>query len=231
MKITWFGHSAFRLDFDGHAVMIDPFLSGSPVFDGEMAEAARGATHVLLTHGHDDHLGDAAAICRDTGATLVANFEICMFLSGRGVENYSPGNSGGTVDAGGFTVSFTQALHSSSSQVGPGKGAVYLGSPNGLVVRGGGHSVYHMGDTDIFGDMALVNELYAPDIGIVPIGDRFTMGAKSAALACRRFFGFEIVFPCHYGTFPIIDATADAFVAEMAGRRVEVPKVGGSVEV
>lgn len=229
MKITWFGHSAFRLDFDGHAVMIDPFLSGSPVFEGSVEEASEGATHVLLTHGHDDHVGDAAAICKRTGATLVANFEVCMHLARQGVETYQPGNHGGTIDVGGFTVSLTQALHSSSTMT--DAGAVYLGNPNGLVVRGGGRSVYHMGDTDIFGDMALINDLYAPDIGIVPIGDRFTMGAKSAAMACRQFFRFDAVFPCHYGTFPIIDQTADAFLAEMEGQRVEVPEIGGSVEV
>ena len=89
-----------------------------------------------------------------------------------------------------------------------------------------GKTVYHMGDTAIFSDMALINELYAPTIGFVPIGDRYTMGARTAALACKRFFEFETVVPCHYGTFPVIDQTAEKFVTEMAGNRVLVPEVG-----
>jgi L-ascorbate metabolism protein UlaG (beta-lactamase superfamily) len=94
-----------------------------------------------------------------------------------------------------------------------------------------GKTIYHMGDTAIFSDMALIGEIYAPSIGFVPIGDRYTMGAKMAALACRRFFRFETIVPCHYGTFPVLDQTADKFIAEMDGATVIVPKVGVSFEV
>jgi L-ascorbate metabolism protein UlaG (beta-lactamase superfamily) len=111
-------------------------------------------------------------------------------------------------------------------------GPVYLGNPCGLVIAAkGGKTLYHMGDTDIFADMALINELHQPQIGIVPIGDRYTMGAWVAAIACKRFFDFETVVPCHYGTFPVIDQTADKFVAKMAGNRVLVPEVGVPFEV
>jgi L-ascorbate metabolism protein UlaG (beta-lactamase superfamily) len=117
-------------------------------------------------------------------------------------------------------------LHSSSS------GGTYLGNPNGIVLTTKeGKTVYHMGDTDVFPGMDLVNKLHKPDIGIVPIGDRFTMGAASAAFACKEFFNFEVVLPCHYGTFPILDPNADKFVEAMNGQRVDVLKVGGSVEV
>ena len=103
----------------------------------------------------------------------------------------------------------------------------HLGNPAGVVINAAGEKTFfHMGDTGIFSDMALINEIYQPKIGIVPIGDRFTMGAKTAALACKRFFEFETVIPCHYRTFPIIDQTADKFVAEMGGNTVVVPKVG-----
>ncbi|SER02606.1 L-ascorbate metabolism protein UlaG, beta-lactamase superfamily [Faunimonas pinastri] len=214
MQITWFGHSAFRLEFSGSVIMIDPFLSGSPVFSGDALQAAEGCTHVLLTHGHDDHIGDTAAICRETGAQLVSNPEICGHLHGQGVQNVNPGNMGGTVDCGGFTVSFTQALHSSSSNV-DGR-PLYLGNPMGLIIRGEGQPVvYAMGDTDVFGDMALINEFHRPEVGLVPIGDRFTMGARGAALACRRFFDFRAIVPCHFGTFPMIDQTAEKFLSEM----------------
>jgi len=230
MKITWFGHSAYRIDMNGAVLLIDPFLSGSPVFDGSVEEASNGCTHVALTHGHDDHIGDAADICKSNNAQLIANFEICMWLNGQGVENINPGNSGGTVDCGGFNLTFTVANHSSSSQ--QEGGAVYLGNPHGLVVEAEGEpTLYHMGDTNMFGDMALIEEFHQPKIGIVPIGDRFTMGARQAAIACQRFFNFDTILPCHYGTFPIIDQTADAFLDAMGEdrRKVEVLSVGGSV--
>jgi len=228
MKITWFGHSTFRLETGNSVVMIDPFLSGNPVFDGSVEEASEGATHVALTHGHDDHIGDTVDICRNTGATLIAVFEICVHL---GIENYEPTNTGGTITTADFDISFVQALHSSSRGVEGGN--IYLGNPCGLIITPKqGPVVYHMGDTDIFGDMALVNELYQPKIGIVPIGDRFTMGARGAALACTRFFDFDTILPCHYGTFPIIDANADKFVAELGdmGARAAVLKVGESID-
>jgi L-ascorbate metabolism protein UlaG (beta-lactamase superfamily) len=232
MKLTWFGHSAFRVEFGNCRVMIDPFLTGNPSFKGDPKAAAAGATHVLLTHGHSDHLGDTAEICKSTGAQLVANFEIYSYLAGQGVENANPGNHGGTVDCGGFTTSFVIAFHSSSVQQDGTN--VYLGNPAGLVVKAPGEPVLlHMGDTEIFSDMALINEIHQPEIGIVPIGDRFTMGAKTAAMACRRFFKFRKIVPCHYGTFPMIDQTADKFIAEMGpdGGKVLVPEKGKATEL
>ena len=220
MKLTWFGHSAFRLEVPGAVVMFDPFIENA-TFKGDVKAAYNGATHVVLTHGHDDHIGSTVEICKATGATLVSNFEVCMFLNGKGVEKLSPMNHGGTVDFGAFTASFVPAWHSSSSMV-DGR-PVYLGNPAGVVINAKGEKTFfHMGDTDIFSDMALINEIHQPKIGIVPIGDRFTMGAKLAALACLRYYTFETVIPAHYGTFPIIDQTADNFLAEMKGARTKV---------
>jgi len=229
MKITRLGHSAFRIETGGSVILIDPFLSGCPTFNGTVEEASAGCTHVVLTHGHDDHVGDTVDICKATGAKLVAIFEICMWLNGKGVENIDPTNTGGTVDQGDFTVSFVNALHSSGT-LADGQ-SVYLGNPCGVIIKAEGRAVYHMGDTDIFGDMALINEIYRPDIGIVPIGDRFTMGAKTAAMACKRYFEFKTIIPCHYGTFPIIDQSADAFVAEMKGQPVNVLEPGESMDL
>lgn len=220
MKLTWFGHSAFRLEVPGAVVMFDPFIENA-TFKGDVKAAYNGATHVVLTHGHDDHIGSTVEICKATGATLLSNFEVCMFLNGKGVEKLSPMNHGGTVDFGAFTASFVPAWHSSSSMV-DGR-PVYLGNPAGVVIKAKGEKTFfHMGDTDIFSDMALINEIYRPKIGIVPIGDRFTMGAKLAALACLRYYTFETVIPAHYATFPIIDQTADKFLAEMKGARTKV---------
>src|SRR5262249_48232637 len=125
-------------------------------------------------------------------------------------------------------VTLVNALHSS------GQGdSVYLGNPNGLIIRPkDGKVLYHMGDTDMFADMALIAEFHRPEIGIVPIGDRFTMGAKAAAFACKKFFNFEMILPYHYGTFAgMLDPDAAKFVAEMKGHNVVVPKVGQAVAV
>jgi len=230
MKLTWYGHSAFGVEFADRKILIDPFFFGEFEEAEKQKQASDGTTHVLLTHGHDDHIGSSLEICQRTGAQLVANFEICMYLVGQGLSDsqINPGNHGGTLDCGGFTTTFVQAAHSSSMQTGEGQN-IYLGNPAGLILHAGDEkSLYHMGDTDIFGDMALINELHQPQIGIVPIGDRFTMGGAVAALACRRYFNFETIIPCHYGSFPIIDATADKFLAAMEGdaSKVNVMKVG-----
>lgn len=231
MKLTWFGHSAFRIDIAGAAILIDPFLD-NPTFTGDKAAAAAGVTHVILTHGHDDHIGSAPEICRETGAVLVANPEVCTFLAGRGVARTEPINHGGAIDLGAFRVAYVPAWHSSSTTV---DGVpVYLGNPGGVVIRAPGErTLLHMGDTGIFGDMKLIDEIYRPEIGIVPIGDRFTMGPKLAALACRRFFRFETVVPCHYETFGVLHGKLEEFERDMAGSGSEilVPERGVAVEV
>jgi L-ascorbate metabolism protein UlaG (beta-lactamase superfamily) len=228
MKITWFGHSCFRIDTGASRILIDPFLTGNATFEKAgipMSTVMEGVTHVALTHGHEDHLGDTAAVCKETGAPLIAVYELCTYLAAQGVATVDPGNTGGTLPHDDFDLTFVPAWHSSSIFV-DGR-PIYLGNPCGLVITPKkDKSLYHMGDTDIFADMGLINELYRPQIGLVPIGDRFTMGARTAALACKRYFDFETVVPCHYGTFPIIDQTPDKFIAEMGGNRVVVPEVG-----
>lgn len=224
MNITWFGHSCFRLETGNSIILIDPFLKGNPTFEKAgvaWEEATKGVTHVALTHGHSDHVGDAAEICKLRGATLFANFELAMYLQGKGAEKLEPMNTGGTVAAADFELTLTNALHSSSIDT-------YLGNPNGIIVRPkDGKTLYHMGDTDMFAGMALIEEFHKPSIGIVPIGDRFTMGARSAAFTCKKFFKFDMILPSHYGTFPgMLDPTADKFVAEMKDQNVVVPKVG-----
>jgi len=229
MKIVWFGHSCFRVETGNSVILIDPFLKGNPTFEKSglpWDEATKGVTHVALTHGHSDHVGDAAEVCRTRGATLFANFELAMFVKSKGAERLEPMNTGGTVAGPDFELTLVNALHSSSQEV-------YLGNPNGIVIRPkADKTLYHMGDTDMFGGMGLIAEFHKPDIGIVPIGDRFTMGARSAAFTCKKFFEFQMILPCHYGTFPgMLDANADKFVTEMQGHNVVVPKVGQAVTV
>lgn len=231
MKITWFGHSAYRLEIGHSVVMIDPFLTGNPAFKGDAEAASAGATHVLLTHGHSDHVGDTMAIHQRTGAKVVANFEICMWLARQGLKAMDPMNTGGTTMQEDFSVTMTIAFHSSSVMDENGI-TQDLGLPGGLVITpkaAGKPVVYHMGDTELFSDMALIGELHSPSVAIVPVGDRFTMDGKRGAIAVRRFLpSVTTAIPCHFGTFPMIAPDSSAFEAAMVGgdAKVLVPEIG-----
>ena len=221
MKITWFGHSTFRLDFADKVVLIDPFFTDNPAFQGNRDQAVEGVTHILVTHGHSDHIGDTLEIAQATGAKVVTNFELSMWLASKGLQTFDPMNTGGTTDQGGFTVTLVRADHSAGF-VETGI-AVQLGSANGVIVKAPGEpTVYHMGDTDIFGDMGLIAEIHQPVIAIVPVGDRFTMGCEVAALAVRRYFNLKAVIPCHYGSFPFLEPNAERFVAALEGKGTQV---------
>ena len=202
MKITYHGHSTFVLDDGSHQLLLDPFHDDNPSCSTSSEEIE--CTHMLISHGHEDHMTDAASIAMRCGATVFATHEITTYLGEQGVTALEPGNTGGTIQAAFGSIDFTPALHSSSF-----KGR-YMGDPLGAVITMGGHRTYFAGDTALFGDMKLIKELYAPDIAILPIGDRFTMGPKHASLAAE-WIQPQIVIPCHYDTWEPIQVKREDF--------------------
>jgi L-ascorbate metabolism protein UlaG (beta-lactamase superfamily) len=230
MLIQWLGHSAFKIVVGDAQVLFDPFLTGSPVFKGDVSETIKGTTHVLLTHGHNDHFGDTIDILKQTGATLVSTPELCNYVSSvaKDVKTLSM-NIGGTVQSSIISVTMVRAYHSNSYNAPDGR-VIYGGMPTGLILKAGGHSVYHMGDTSTYSDMALIQEFYRPEIGIVPIGDHYTMGPDEAAYTVNKWFDFKTVIPCHYGTFPVLVKTADEFQSKVRKGEVWAPAPMGSRE-
>ncbi len=198
MKITYIGHSAFALEADGASVLIDPFITGNPVATVSPDEFAPQT--ILITHAHNDHVGDSVSIAKRTGAAVIATAELAGYLGSQGVENAVGANHGGTVKFQGGTAKFVPAWHTSSFST-PG-GDVAPGVPAGFVVRFGGRTMYFAGDTCLFGDMALIGD-EGIDLAVLPIGDHYTMGPADA-LRAVRFVNPAFVIPCHYNTFPPI---------------------------
>lgn len=226
--ITWYGHSTFRLELpDGRVVMIDPWLADNPACPDHLHTLDR-CDMIFLTHGHGDHTGDVGALVDRFDPMVVGNFELCHVLAAQiGKGRFSGMNPGGTQHFDGVHISLTQAFHSSSVD-GP-DGPIYAGMPNGVIVAAEGlATVYHAGDTDVFGDMAIIAKLYQPKVCILPIGDHFTMGARGAALAAE-LLSPRVIIPCHYKTFPLLAQSADEFrnaLPHDLRSRLVVPEVG-----
>jgi len=229
MKLTWLGHSACHLAVDGKSVLVDPFFSGNPKFPNDFETGLEKVDIIMLTHGHADHLGDSLRLAKAFDATVVAMFEICAYLGAQGLEKTEPMNIGGTIDCGGLSVSMVNALHS-SAVVEDGK-PVTMGDPAGLVIKSSGKTVYHAGDTDVFSDMALIQRIHQPKIGLIPIGDRFTMGAETAAMACNEFLDLETIIPVHWGTFDLLTGDPETFKSLVTRGTVLTPDPGAAIEL
>jgi len=205
LSFAWLGHGTFLFRSPGgKRILIDPWIATNPVCPEE-SRKIRELDLLLLTHGHDDHTADAVSIGRATGARLIAPYELGRWMEQKGLQAVTPMNRGGTIDAGGLSITMVPAVHSSSI-VEDGR-IVYLGEPCGYVIRfEDGVTIYFAGDTAVFGDMRLIAEMYHPQIAFLPIGDHYTMGPAGAAKACE-LLGVTQVVPMHYGTFPALTGT------------------------
>jgi len=227
-RITFLGHASFQLTLpDERVILIDPWLTDNPACPDHLKKPTR-CDLIVLTHGHDDHVGDVGNLIDAHHPKIVGNFDLCGAIQARiGKGDFRSMGTGGTQTIDGVRVTLTQAFHSSglSSPTGP----VYAGMPNGVILDVDGLAkVYHAGDTDVFSDMKLIARLFAPEIAILPIGDYFTMGAKGAALAVE-FLQPKAIVPCHFGTFPVLARNAAEFKSELSSdftSRVVEPKIG-----
>ena len=220
MNIIWLGHAGFRIEIAGAVLLIDPWLTGNPMFPMDRrAEAVAGVTHILLTHGHGDHIGDTVAIAREADVAIHGIADLMGFLTGRDGVRTVGFNKGGTVDLGGVRVTMVNACHSSSVEGGS------AGSEAGFMIAAEGHVIYVSGDTDIMADMDWMGDYHKPDIGILSAGGHFTMDMARAAYAARRYFKFKTVIPCHYRTVPLLEQSAVVLQAGLPGVDVIEPQV------
>jgi L-ascorbate metabolism protein UlaG (beta-lactamase superfamily) len=224
MKIIWLGHSGFRIEIAGQVLLIDPWLTGNPMFPADKrAEALAGATHILISHGHGDHAGNAVEIAKELNLPILAVFELAEMLSeATGIDGIAIGR-GGTAHLGDVAVTLVAASHSSSFPDSGTRGVA--GSECGFMIAGEGRKIYFSGDTDIMADMDWFGDYHRPDIGIMSAGGVYTMDMAAVAYAAKRYFNFKTLIPCHYRTFGALEQSADALKAALPNVEVVEPQV------
>ena len=209
MKLSYFGHSSFLLENSSVSILIDPFINGNPLAQGVEISSLK-CDYILVTHAHSDHVGDTLEIAKNTGATVISNYEICQYLQSKGLEKCISMNFGGTIPLAFGEISYWQAQHSSSFEDG-----TYGGNPGSFVVSMDSRTLFFAGDTSLHSDLKLFGSLYSFDYAILPIGDIYTMGIEQAVLAAK-FLKTKNTIACHYDTFPSIKIDIEGAVRKFA---------------
>ncbi len=216
MQLTWYGHAAWRVQVDDVAVLIDPFFEGNPKATATAADVA--ADYIVVTHGHGDHIGNTVEIAQRTGATVIANAEIANWLRAQGLKNVHAQHIGGGFQYPFGYLKLTIAMHGSSLPDG-----TYGGMPAGVLITGGGHTVYHAGDTGLFASMELIGD-EGIDVAILPIGDNYTMGPDDA-LRAVKLLRPRVVIPMHYETWALISQDPEAWAERVRAETPCIPVV------
>ncbi|QKY69676.1 metal-dependent hydrolase [Lentibacillus sp. CBA3610] len=226
MKVSYHGHSVVGVETDSHKILIDPFINGNEACDLDPGTVETDV--ILLTHGHNDHVGDTEEIAKRNDALVVAPNELANYLGGKGLNTH-PMHIGGAREFDFGKVKFTQAFHGSSYTEEDGT-IIYTGMPGGILLTIDGKTIYHVGDTGLFSDLKLIGEMNDIDIAFVPIGDNFTMGPEDALIAAD-WINAKTVVPVHYNTFPVIKQDADDFASKVKTGKGLAMKIGDSAEL